>query len=179
MKFKKEFILKRQGYDPVKVVVKINDNNIYIRTFAEIHFLDLAHLLCEKTPLLEVVYERSAPYKLVKTKHREGDKFSYKEYGLTYLLIKDGIIKEETKHLINLHTVNTKVKGTRNMFIPDLLLVMQDYGYVKETGSGKFKAARKFSDHVVFEDLTFSPENLRNQGFIIPKKYEEKFALKF
>jgi hypothetical protein len=73
---------------------------------------------------------------------------------------------------MNLHTVNTKVKGKINVFIPDLFLVMQDNGYIKEVLNGKFEAARDFSEHVTFEYNKYTPEYLKSMGYIVPAKYE-------
>lgn len=172
----KEVMVSRKGYKPVKLKIKIVDNNIYFDVKGEVMFLDICHYLLEKTTILELKYQRSAPYKLEKIKNKTKEKFTHKTYNLKFLLLKDEQLEEQTNHIIDLHTVNTKVKGSFNCFIPDLFLVMEDLGYIKSDDRVNYKTARKFSVQVSFERRELSPVHLENQGYIVPDKYKMAIA---
>jgi hypothetical protein len=177
MMFHKQVEVKRNGYDPVMMEVKINDKNFYLKIEGELYFIDVCKYLIENTPLLNIDYNRICPYKLEIKKVHNNDGFSHKEYKLKYLEIKSNYLLEKEKHILNLYGCNMKVQGEMELFIPDLLLVMEERGYISKQNERKYIPARKFNLDIEYKEMIpiKSPEELKAMGYHVPEKYNELY----
>lgn len=175
MNIEKEVIVKRFGWDPVKINIKIVDNNLSAHLDGEILFIDFCKYLLERTSIINTIYNRTCPYKLQITRHKNADKtYSHRTYTLKYLELQQNNLYEKECDIINLYDSNMKVKGNVECFIPDLLLVMKERGYVDNKTESTYIQTRDLDClNTEFEEaLTIkSPFELEQMGYTVPKNY--------
>jgi hypothetical protein len=178
MSFKKNIVVNREGYNPVKLKIQIKENNLYVKLSNELMIIDLARYLLEHSPILENQVKRKCPYKLRIDRHRDDfGYFTHKSYLVDYLEVQNGILVEKSKHIIDLLGSNMKVNGEFQCYVPDLLLVFEERGYIKKQEDETFFKNRDFKTNVAFNENIplLSPSELTSKGYLVPKFYSDRF----
>lgn len=177
---KKEIEVKRQGYLPVVCNIEIVGKTLKVSTQSTIRFIDLCRYLLTNTSVLQIDYNRKCPYKLRIEKIHDYKKFSHKAYHIDFLEIKNDSLEEKTSHIIDLLGCNMDVNGEFECFIPDLMLVMAERGYVSFSNeNNNYTLIRKFNMTLVeFKEVQklLPPEQLKLRGFTVPSAYKRSYA---
>lgn len=176
----KEIEIKREGYVPVISKIEIKDRILKVSTESKIRFIDLCRYLLMNTAILQIEYNRTSPYKLRIEKIHERNEFSHKAYYIDYLEIKNDSLEEKTSHIIDLLGCNMDVKGEFECFIPDLMLVLAERGYISfSSDTNNYILIRKFNMKLVeFKEVhkLLPPEELKLKGFTVPAAYRRTYV---
>lgn len=178
MRFRKTMLVERDYCKPAKMTIEINDNYLFANIEGKIMFVDFCKYLLENTNIIKNKYRRTCPYKLKVSKHYNDNVFSHRSYDLEYLEIRDNNLFKKETNIINLYGTYFRIEGNLKLFIPDLLLVMENRGYIARNSQDKFVQVRDLSElcvKIIESSPIYSPQELKDMGYTVPSKYCEKY----
>lgn len=133
-----------------------------------IHIYVLLKILLSQEEILNHTYERVSPYKI----KREFVKDEGHMWRIEFLDIRS---KEIVKNVILKTNKDMKLHGEYKLFLPDLLEIAIERGYITRYKDG-YKLIKSIDNSVCYCEYV-QPEPtvkyLKSQGFIIPDKYKE------